>query len=351
MPTVCAPNPSPQAHFAPRPVKSCRRETRTKETPDAPRTMTERSPTVLHPQPSTRGARSSGGPVVLLRYAKGWGLGELLCSDPLVDALLERHGADARIFVEGPAGNVAHHPRIEGAERPGLKPDHTVDLVPPSTPPSEPQARLAALPTLIQQMCGHADVDPGDARPQLHLGPREHGVAERFRSLGLDGPVVALCADTIDPLRHWPRERWGELAAWLRAEGCTVVNLGVRDTSGVGIELVGKLNIRDTAAVLGTCDLFVGNNGALLHYAQAAGVPCVATFSLATPSRFVHPGATVTPVQADLACIDCSTRTPSAFARTGCIAAPQGRCMLDISVETMKAAVEAAVTAPEPATA
>ena len=312
--------------------------------------MTERSPTVLHPQPSSRNT-TSGGPVVLVRYAKDWGLGALLCSDPMIDGLIEKHGADTRILVAGPAGNIAFHPNIEGPFRAGIQPDHTVDVRSPSSMPAEDYAPLEAMPSLIEQMCSYGDVRAGGARPALHLGPRENEVAQRFRELGLAGPVVGLCADTLDPLRHWPLARWRELARWLHAEGCTVVNLGTRDTTGIGIELVGKLSVRDTAAVLSTCDLFVGNNSGLFHYAQAAGVPCVTTFSLATPARFIHPGATVTPVQADLPCVDCMTRCYASMQRTGCIAAPQGRCMLEITPESVRTAVEHALHAAAPAPA
>jgi len=300
----------------------------------------QRTRAILQPQAPVR---TEAGPVVLVRFTKGWGYGDLLCSDPLIDGLLRKHGPDARIYLAGPAGNVAHHPGIAGVYPGGLTPDVTVDVRLFRTMSPEAYAELEAMPSLIGHMCSYGGVDPGDARPQLHLGSRERQVADCFANLDLRGPVVALCADTLDPLRHWPLERWRELSQWLHDQGCTVVNVGLKHSTDVGLELVGKLSLRDTAAVISRCDLFVGNNSGLFHYAQAAGTPCVALFSLATPSRFVHPGATVHAVQADLPCIDCMTRSFVPMQRTGCIAAPVGRCMLEITPEMVRETVASAL--------
>jgi ADP-heptose:LPS heptosyltransferase len=92
------------------------------------------------------------------------------------------------------------------------------------------------------------------------------------------------------------------------------------------------------------CDLFVGTTSGPFHYAQAAGVPCVTLFSVASPQRFVHPGATVFPVQAEgLPCLHCMTRCFVAMQATGCIASPRGRCMTDIPVEAVLDTVDRAL--------
>jgi ADP-heptose:LPS heptosyltransferase len=107
--------------------------------------------------------------------------------------------------------------------------------------------------------------------------------------------------------------------------------------------------MRRTAAVLSACDLFLGNNSGPLHYAQAAGCSCVALFSLATPRRFIHEGATVIPVQATaLPCIDCMSRRFAEMQTLGCIAAPRGRCVTDVTVETMWRAVQTALVTMQP---
>ncbi|MBK8101342.1 MAG: glycosyltransferase family 9 protein [Planctomycetes bacterium] len=282
---------------------------------------------------------------VLVDYQGNWGLGDLLCSDPLILGLQERHGPDTRVFVRGKCGNVLHNPLVQGLARTGQRFDRIVEVKLFTHMAGADYARLEALPSLIGHMCSYGEVAPGDRRPRLHLQPDDLAI---LRTLALPArrPRIAICADFVDPLRHWPVERWHQVATVLHQAGATVIGIGTTERLPHGLDLIGKLSIRQTAAVLTACDLFVGNNSGPFHYAQAAGLPCVALFSLATPSRFVHPGAVVHPVQADgLPCLHCMTRCFAAMQRTGCIATPRGRCMLDIPVERVLEAIDLALTA------
>lgn len=271
-----------------------------------------------------------------------WGLGDLLCADPLLLGLSERH-PQARLWLRGKVGNLIFNPRVAGMAPPGLQPDHTVAVKLFTHMPREAYARLEALPSLIDHMCSYGGVTPSDRRPRLHLSTADRELASGFR-LGR-APRIAICADHLDPLRHWPLDRWRTVAAALAAAGASIVEVGSHDRLGVGHDLVGRLTMRQTAAVLEQCQLFVGNNSGLFHYAQAANVPCVTLFSLASPQRFVHPGATVHAVEAEgLPCLHCMTRCFAAMQQSGCIASPRGRCMLDIPVERV---LETAATALE----
>ena len=221
----------------------------------------------------------------------------------------------------------------------------------------EAYGRLEAMPSLVDHMCSYADVTPSDRRPRLHLTEQDLAVLDRIQLPAR--PRIALCVDHLDPLRHWPLDNWRVVAESLRDAGAHVVEIGSQDRLGVGTDLVGKLSMRETAAVLTACDLFVGNNSGPFHYAQAAGVACVVLFSVATPSRFVHPGASVHAVEAEgLPCLHCMTRCFAAMQRTGCVASPRGRCMTDIGVEPVLDAIDralrqrfASAAAPGPAAA
>jgi ADP-heptose:LPS heptosyltransferase len=278
---------------------------------------------------------------VLVRYGQAWGLGDLLCSDPMMLGLVERYGDGVEIFVEGHAGNVIHNPLVRGAGDASLRPDVVVDVRHFRAMDAAAYGRLEAMDSLVDHMCSYAGVTPSDRRPQLHLTREE---ADFIAEIGLDAavrPRVAICADYLDPLRHWPIERWREIAQRLEARGILVLEVGTHTRLGVGADFVAQLSIRQTAAVLAQCDLFLGNNSGLFHYAQAAGCACVTLFSLATPRRFIHDGARVVPVQAsELPCIDCMTRKFAAMQTLGCIAAPRGRCVTDVSVQRMWSAVE-----------
>ena len=271
---------------------------------------------------------------ILVRYLGGWGHGDLLCSDPMMLGLVERHGPDIEIYTEGNPGNVAHNPLVTGPAPPDLHPDHTVEVRLFTHMDVAEYGQLEAMPSLIDHMCSYAGVTPTDRRPRLHLSEAESVVPEEIGVTRLPRPRIAICADHVDPLRHWPEDRWREVAERLTSAGAQVIEVGTRTRLGVGHDLVGRLDIRQTAAVIGACDLFLGNNSGLFHYAQAAGTPCVTLFSLARPTRFFHPGATVFPVQATwLPCTDCMTRCFAAMQVQGCIAAPRGRCMLELSVK------------------
>ncbi len=278
---------------------------------------------------------------ILVRYGQAWGLGDLLCSDPMLLGLIERYGEDTEIWVEGNVGNVIHNPHVRGYGDASLRPDLVILVRHFRDMDAAAYGRLEAMDSLIDHMCSYAAVTPSDRRPKLHLGAEEQAF---ISEIGLDAavrPRVAICADYLDPLRHWPIERWREIAQRLDARGILVLEVGSHTRLGVGADFVAQLSLRQTAAVLSQCDLFLGNNSGLFHYAQAAGCTCVVLFSLATPRRFVHPGASVVPVQAsELPCIDCMTRKFAAMQTLGCVAAPRGRCVTDISVARMWAGVE-----------
>lgn len=279
---------------------------------------------------------------LLVDFVGQWGLGDLLCADPMLLGLREQN-PDARIFLRGKVGNLIHSPVVAGVAPPDLRPDRTVAVTLFTHMDRAAYGRLEALPSLIDHMCSYAGVTPTDRRPRLHLQAADREILSQLR-LGR-GPRVALCSDFLDPLRHWPLDRWRTVATALRDAGASIVEIGKSDRLGVGTDLVGKLSMRQTAAVLEQCQLFLGNNSAPFHYAQAAGVPCVTLFSLATPARFVHPGATVHVVRAEgLPCLECMTRCFAFMQQAGCIASPRGRCMLDIPVGQV---LEAAAVALE----
>lgn len=282
---------------------------------------------------------------VLVDYQGNWGLGDLLCSDPMIAGLVEAHGPDTNVWLRGKSGNVAHNPLVAGTAREAQRFDRVVEVKLFTHMAVDAYARLEAMPSLIEHMCSYANVTPRDGRPRLHLTQNDLAFVSTLR-LPARRPRIVLCADHVDPLRHWPIDRWRQVAAVLADAGAIVIGIGQQDTLGVGVDLVGKLSMRETAAVMTGCDLFVGNNSGPFHYAQAAGLPCVTLFSLATPTRFIHPGARVHVVEASgLPCLHCMSRCFASMVKTGCIANPRGRCMTDIGVETVLETIDLALRA------
>jgi len=94
----------------------------------------------------------------------------------------------------------------------------------------------------------------------------------------------------------WDPERYAHLCNQLSdRHGAAVVILGTEadraavdrmivDLAAPELDLTGDLDLRDVAAVLERCDLFIGGDSPLLHLAAAVGTPAVGLFG-ATDGR------------------------------------------------------------------
>jgi hypothetical protein len=258
----------------------------------------------------------------------------------MVRALRAHHGPEAEIRWRGHAGNCAHSPDLDGEAPPGFQPDRIVPVSLFTELGPKAYAALEALPSLVDHMCCYAGHFPENRTPMLHLGPSERLLAQRLGLENLKRPIIALCADGSDPYRALPLTHFRALAQDILVRGATLIEVGARERLGLGHDLVGKLSMRATAAVLESCDLFIGNNSGLLHYAQAADCPVLGFFSLALPERFIHEGKALIAVQhPELSCLDCMTRDFENRNAQGCPARPQAACMRNFPLELARSAL------------
>ena len=159
------------------------------------------------------------------------------------------------------------------------------------------------------------------------------------------GPVVTVNTASGREIKNWPIARFAALCHWMTTElPATVVLLGgpdqVADAASVVaaagervVNLVGKLPMDRSLALVAASDLFVGNDSALTHAAAAMGVPTVAIFSGIDPIAMWGPlGPHVTALRVPIACSPChlSYVTDCEFARA---------CVTRIEVEDVRAAV------------
>ena len=89
---------------------------------------------------------------------------------------------------------------------------------------------------------------------------------------------VAFATGAGDRARQWPIERFSEIAKWLQdSSGLTPVLLGAAGDPEFdgGLNLIGRTSLRQAAAVVEQCVLYVGNDSGLMHMAAAMGVPVV----------------------------------------------------------------------------
>jgi len=175
---------------------------------------------------------------------------------------------------------------IQGGRRPGHRLTHLAALLgvdPPTLPviwtATEDTARAAAL------------LPAG--RPWLVLGP----TANWHRKV-------------------WPAERFAELALRLTAPEGAFPGAGIAILGGPGdqersmatpvltalpqaLDLVGKLDLPEVAAVLARAAIFIGNDSGLMHLAAAAGAPTLGLFGPTPSDEYGPAGPKASAVLAD----------------------------------------------------
>ncbi|MCX7368921.1 MAG: glycosyltransferase family 9 protein [Alphaproteobacteria bacterium] len=159
---------------------------------------------------------------------------------------------------------------IQGGRRPGHRLTHLAALLGVEPPP------LPVIWTSPEDTASAAALLP-EGRPWLVLGP----TANWHRKV-------------------WPAERFAELALSLTAPDGALPGAGIAILGGPGdqersmatpvltalpqaLDLVGKLNLPEVAAVQARAAIFIGNDSGLMHLAAAAGAPTLALFG-PTPS-------------------------------------------------------------------
>jgi len=188
-----------------------------------------------------------------------------------------------------------------------------------------------------------AAVDPGaDDLPSVHPVPAARARAAEI--LGAGGNPVALVPGSRHATKRWPEERFRELAASLAGTERTAVLLGPDDevdrTGWPGDTVFLREPLGVAAAVLARCATAVTGDTGLMHVAAAVGTPVVALFGPTVRAfGFFPSGPGHRVLERDLACRPCSVH--------GSARCPLGhfRCLLDITTDTVRAAVLDAIAA------
>ena len=181
---------------------------------------------------------------------------------------------------------------------------------------------------------------------ELYLSPQDQAWARRWlQEHRLEGArLIGFHAGTAElknqARRRWPVDRFAELGDRLTQElnahtlifgGQDEENLKNRLRDGLSRPglIVSGTTMRQTAALIEHCDLFVSNDSALMHTAAAMKVPCVVIFGPTNP-KWVYPyGTDYRIVRLNL---DCS---PCFYYSARPLSCRQGDfpCIADLSVE------------------
>lgn len=134
---------------------------------------------------------------------------------------------------------------------------------------------------------------PGEGRMELGIGQPEQNEVDRWMAnLPPSGerPWIAVAPGSKMPAKIWPSERYAEVVSQLiqRFDVWPVVVGGPEDRPMAesllegwkrGYSAAGELSLRASAAAIGRCRLYLGNDTGAMHLSATVGVPCVAIFS------------------------------------------------------------------------
>ena len=131
---------------------------------------------------------------------------------------------------------------------------------------------------------------------KMELWPSEEDIRKAKEAVNTygDDKLIALGIMATAPKRVWDTINYIELINEITrtTDGCRFVIFGGNDAVTMAgsimdqinnkervLNLTNKLSLRDTAAYISLCDLYVGSNTGLLHFASAMNVPSVTIYS------------------------------------------------------------------------
>jgi ADP-heptose:LPS heptosyltransferase len=156
-------------------------------------------------------------------------------------------------------------------------------LLPETSPKHEVEQNL----DIIRYLGGKIKSD----NLETWLDAEDEAFAENFLAdhpCPTGSPLIAFGLGAGNPKRIWPLLNFIQLAAWLkRTYGAYILVLGEKAEQPLGSQLhsffpdivaniSGRTTLRQAAALLKRCALYVGNDTGLMHLAAATGTPLVA---------------------------------------------------------------------------
>jgi heptosyltransferase-1 len=131
-------------------------------------------------------------------------------------------------------------------------------------------------------------------------------------------PYAVLLPGTNWATKRWPVERFAALVEPLRSRfGLDTIVAGGKDDVELTrqipaqIDLTGKLNLRQTTALLERAQLVVANDTGPMHLAAALGRPLVTPYGPTSPQRTGPYGRMDSVIRLDLPCSPCFSRSCS----------------------------------------
>ena len=179
--------------------------------------------------------------------------------------------------------------------------------------------------------------------PYLVIPDSVSGKVESLLGESANGPYVVIFPGASIPERRWGGDRFRTVAERLNAQGFSVVVVGgneeVSDGERIvagnnGLNLAGKTNLAETAAVINKGAVLVSGDSGILHIGVGLGKPTVSLFGPGITKKWAPTGADHIVINKNLPCSPCTKFGYTPNCRI------DAKCMSDISVDEVVAAVE-----------
>jgi len=185
--------------------------------------------------------------------------------------------------------------------------------------------------------------------------PENHArAAELLEKLPSKRYLIGFCAKT-NPRKTWPAQRFAELMTILSKKyDAAMYIIGgdydreyidnlISKTPAPVANFCGQTGLVDMMALLTKTDVFVSLDTAPMHIASAMDIPLVAIFGSTAPASVAPLSAKATILAPDLPCIPCIPLRVQVFPgisrTTGPKTCPDQRCMAQITVDAVLAAI------------
>lgn len=221
------------------------------------------------------------------------------------------------------------------------------------------QSEMAYWQHLVETLVGPnvSNLTEAEKKPNFVITPEERDAARKWLPLTGQEPrnrlVIAIYPGSGDYAlaRRWLPAYFAKVAVALCEEfDAHIVLLGSKSELAVSKQVqslmgrpatlaTGQTTLYEAAAMLENCDLFIGNDGGLLHLAAAMNVPVVGIFGPTNAVAWRPYGweatnevarAAIVQAPLDLACRPCLYRDKKLGQRLGCAPRP---CLTEITPE------------------
>lgn len=194
-----------------------------------------------------------------------------------------------------------------------------------------------------------SDLSEAEQQPIFMLKQEERAEAQKWPVVQNkkfnDRPLIAIYPGSGDYAlsRRWLPVNFADVAVSLIKEfNADIVLVGSKSEYGISEQVqalmrghsvtiaTGQTSLHEAAAILETCDLFIGNDGGLMHLAAALNVPVVAIFGPTNAAAWRPYGwqseseanAVIVQANIDLPCRPCLYQGKELGHRLGCMARP-----------------------------